>query len=375
MRVTFVLPYAGLAGGIRVASIYARELYRRGHEVTVVSTPEPRPDLRNRLKRLLRSGWGTPGPVPHGHFDDVPFEHRVIDNGHRTIGADDVPDADVIVATWWETALWISDFPDSRGRKVHFIQHDETQFDFQDAREIEKTWHLRTYKIVVARWLEQLAAERYGVHDVATVPNGVDLHQFHAPPRGKQPVPRFGLMYAPHTFKGLDIALEAVRIARQSESQIEFLAFGAHDVIETHLLPPDAAYYKAPQQEQIRDLYAGCDAWLFNSRSEGFGLPLLESMACRTPVIATPAGAAPELLAGGGGIEIEHQNPLSTADAMLEIVRMNDADWRSLSDAAYATALRHTWEASYIKFERHLLHAAEGGHVADLDAATTARAG
>ena len=40
MRVTFVLPYAGMTGGNRVLAIYAERLHRRGHEVTVVSEPQ-----------------------------------------------------------------------------------------------------------------------------------------------------------------------------------------------------------------------------------------------------------------------------------------------------------------------------------------------
>ena len=56
MRVTFVLPRAGMSGGFRVVAIYADRLQRRGHEVKVVSTPAPQPPLRSRVKRLLLDG-------------------------------------------------------------------------------------------------------------------------------------------------------------------------------------------------------------------------------------------------------------------------------------------------------------------------------
>ncbi|MGC8714943.1 MAG: glycosyltransferase [Leptodesmis sp.] len=52
----------------------------------------------------------------------------------------------------------------------------------------------------------------------------------------------------------------------------------------------------------MRDYYSACDAWLFPSRYEAVGLPILEAMACRTPVIGTPAGIAPEMLSDGAGI-------------------------------------------------------------------------
>ena len=85
-------------------------------------------------------------------------------------------------------------------------------------------------------------------------------------------------------------------------------------------LPPGSMFVRQPAQDMIRDIYGQCDVWLFSSRSEGFGLPLLESMACRTPVIATPAGAAPELCAGGGGITV----PLFKSLAKWETVKHAD---------------------------------------------------
>ena len=56
VKITFVSPFASLAGGTRVMAIYARILTERGHHVTVVSQPhnDP-PTLRSELVRLLRN--------------------------------------------------------------------------------------------------------------------------------------------------------------------------------------------------------------------------------------------------------------------------------------------------------------------------------
>lgn len=45
-------------------------------------------------------------------------------------------------------------------------------------------------------------------------------------------------------------------------------------------LPPGTEYNKEPRQDQLKEFYRKCDAWLFSSSSEGFGLPILEAMAC-----------------------------------------------------------------------------------------------
>ena len=99
-------------------------------------------------------------------------------------------------------------------------------------------------------------------------------------------------------------------------------------------------------------------AWLFASRTEGYGLPLLEAMACRTPVIGTPAGAAPELIAGGGGLLVEPESPEAMAAAIVQVVRMTDEQWRTMSDAAHATAAGYRWDASAARFEEALRDAA-----------------
>ena len=122
-------------------------------------------------------------------------------------------------------------------------------------------------------------------------------------------------------------------------------------------LPEGADFVHQPAQNAIRDIYASADMWLFASRAEGFGLPLLESMACRTPVIATPAGAAPELVSAGGGMLIPHDDPAAMAAAIEQICQMDNATWRQLSDKAYHTAARYTWDDATTLFEAALQRA------------------
>jgi glycosyltransferase involved in cell wall biosynthesis len=45
--------------------------------------------------------------------------------------------------------------------------------------------------------------------------------------------------------------------------------------------------------------YGGAEVFLFSSLAEGFGLPVLEAMACGTPVICSDTTALPEIAAGG----------------------------------------------------------------------------
>jgi glycosyltransferase involved in cell wall biosynthesis len=66
------------------------------------------------------------------------------------------------------------------------------------------------------------------------------------------------------------------------------------------LLGPDAIYLGEVPHQQKLDLLAGASALLFPIRwNEPFGLVMLESMACGTPVLAFREGAAPEVVEHG----------------------------------------------------------------------------
>ncbi len=124
MKITFILPVANLSGGIKVVGIYARELAKRGHEVVLMSTPLPDMRLRSKVKSLLTGrGWPS-SKQPESHLDGLGLDHRVLERWRPVTDAD-VPDADVAIATWWETAEWVSALSGSKGAIVYFIQYQK----------------------------------------------------------------------------------------------------------------------------------------------------------------------------------------------------------------------------------------------------------
>ncbi len=354
MRITFVLPHAGSAGGIRVVAIYAQRLKRRGHQVTVVSTPRQEPRLRQKLRRLLTEGeWPKSRQGGVSHFHGIDVDHHVIDRW-RPIVDPDVPDADVVVATWWETAEWVWALSPRKGIKVHFIQDYEIWNGLVDR--VDATCRLPMPKITTAQWIARLLAEKFSFTDVTIAPNAVDLERFHAPPRDKQSVPTVGFTYTPFRNKGCDIVIAACELARRNIPDLKIISFGSSQLNESLPMPAGAEYHHCAPDEKLREIYASCDAWLFGTRIEGFGLPILEAMACRTPVIGTPAGAAPELVPEGG-ILIPHENPQAMAQAIEQVRDMDNGQWQNLSEKAWKTASRYTWDDATDLFEGALRQA------------------
>src|SRR4028119_1977775 len=180
MKITFVLPSLSLRAGMRVLSIYTQLLQKRGHKIFIVSTPPRQATLIQRLRSLLRGrGWPSAPKKEQSHFDKVDVESRVLET-YRPITDKDIPDADIIMATWWETAEWAAKLSPTKGTKVYFLEHYEA-FDYLPKGRVEPTWWLPMHKIAVALWLADIARNQYGDLCVSLVPPTVDTKQFYDP--------------------------------------------------------------------------------------------------------------------------------------------------------------------------------------------------
>lgn len=358
MRITFVMAHASFRGGTRVIATYAELLKKRGHEVLVVSTPGYTNSWRKRIKSLILERKWLPRSKRQGSYlDTVDVAHRILESRRPVVDAD-LPDADVVVATWWETAEWVANLSPSKGANTYLIQHHEVH-DYLPQNRVEQSYALPLHKIAIAQWLVDVMRDRYGDADVSLVPNSVDTQQFNAPPRRRQPCPTLGLMYSDLTWKGCDISLKAFALAAQKIPNLRLLAFGLDEISPDLPLPPGSEYVHCPSQSQIKQIYARCDAWLFGSRVEGFGLPILEAMACRTPVIGTPVGAAPDLLSDGAGVLVPPEDPEAMARAIEWVCALPQNQWQVLSEAAYTRATGYSWEDATDRLEAAFTHAIE----------------
>jgi glycosyltransferase involved in cell wall biosynthesis len=117
--------------------------------------------------------------------------------------------------------------------------------------------------------------------------------------------------------KGLDVALAAVRMARQEMPGLRLLVVGlpsregpAKDGVEwLGVLSPDA----------VADAYRRSDVLLFPSRYESFGLVVLEAMAAGLPVIVSDAIPAGVVVDGRNGTVVSGHRPEDYAAALLSL--------------------------------------------------------
>ena len=89
-------------------------------------------------------------------------------------------------------------------------------------------------------------------------------------------------------------------------------------------------------------LYSLAEVFAFPSLYEGFGLPVLEAMACGTPVICSNTSSLPEV-AGEAALQIAPTDVQEWARA-LEQIGSNSALRASLRERGLKQAARFTWE-------------------------------
>lgn len=94
--------------------------------------------------------------------------------------------------------------------------------------------------------------------------------------------------------------------------------------------------------EQLPSLLSQARALVFPSLWEGFGLPVLESMACGTPVICSNVSALPEV-AGDAAILIDPYNISAIASAMNQLL-VDDTLCQQLQTAGLKRAQQFSWE-------------------------------
>lgn len=160
------------------------------------------------------------------------------------------------------------------------------------------------------------------------LPNCVDLSKFVPGPKNPGLVERYGLhgktvimtlgrLVEQGRYKGFDEVLEVLPDLLKERPDLVYLIAGdgpgrqrleekarelgvANHVIFTGLIP----------EEEKADHYRLADAYVMPSRGEGFGIVLLEAMACGVPVVASKSDASREAVLNGElGLLVNPENP------------------------------------------------------------------
>jgi len=360
VKINWIMARANLSGGTKSNRLIAEAMVRSGHEVNIafVALPKPSPKLL-QFKRWLRHihhELKTQGQRHH-HLEYsaatlIPVMENVIRPQH-------VPDADVSIATWWETREWIEDWPEEKGLKAYLVRHHELHGG--DPNRVEATYRMTGLKFVIAKWLQKLMAEKYGDLNAVLVPNGVDRSQFDSMARGRANRPTVGMLYGTQEWKGAATAFEALRRIRERYPDLRAIAFGSSPLLRKHNPPSWLEFHLRPRQDEIPRLYQQADCWIVPSTTEGFGMPGLEAAACHCPIVSTRCGGPEDYVEDGiSGFLVSIGDSAEMADAVCRVLGMSEDRWQAMSQASYTISTRFDWDRSAKILEDTLLNALAG---------------
>lgn len=287
MTINFILPFAGNKpiGGFKIVYEYANRLAGRGHCVNLIHPSYTfKESAFNNAKYLIRY-YQRKIDKSYDPGSWFKLDPKVNSLWVRKIDNDNIPDADILIATAWRTADCSEKLDKSKGEKYYFIQHYETWNG--NAEDVNKTWKMPFKKIVIADWLKNIA-ESMG-EKAYYVPNAFDFSEFGMDIRPEERKDRKVMMlYNDLEFKGSIYGLTAFRKLKKEFNDLEVSLFGVPD--RPADLPDWIEYHQTPERNLLRRLYNEASVFISPSLAEGFPLPPAEAMMCGAALACTDIG-------------------------------------------------------------------------------------
>lgn len=347
MEILFVLPGRVRCGGVRVTVDMANLLLKKGHRVRIAYKDPRRITLRLlkwKMKSLLLRARG----VTHTDWIDrfegewVPFEDL-----------NDVPISpnEIVIAV----GVWtVQDVTYLRNARFRCRYNHGLRPDAPENQKAAFGFPMPT--LTVSRstrdTLKTLSSETV----IPTVPNGVFPQEYY-----EMSIPRDGIgaIYDTTPLKGPDILESLMRQTAQRWPDQPWHLFGPGKLPRN--ISRNVHYTRFPSIQQARETYNRCKVWLCPTRLEGFGLPILEAMACGCAVISTTTDGGRELIEPGvNGLHVPIDDTAAFMDGIDRLLH-DETLRQKLVENGRRTVAEFTWERAAARMEACLEDLFENG--------------
>ena len=107
----------------------------------------------------------------------------------------------------------------------------------------------------------------------------------------------------------------------------------------------------AVSQEKLVELYSNALCFVYPSFYEGFGLPVLEAMACGCPVVTSNVSSMPEV-GGDAAVYVDPENIEDIKNKIEKILEMDPDEKKKLIDAGRQQAGKFSWEKTTLETKK-----------------------
>jgi len=151
----------------------------------------------------------------------------------------------------------------------------------------------------------------------------------------------------PH--KNVERLVEAISLVRRSHPDVALMVGGAPDkhrgsverAVAQHRLGDAVRFLGKVPEDDLPGLLSSAAMFAFPSLYEGFGLPVLEAMACGTPVVTSNRSSLPEVV-GDAAATVEPTDVSALAAAMCGLLD-DERHAARLGARGMARARQFTW--------------------------------
>ena len=214
-------------------------------------------------------------------------------------------------------------------------------------REAEQIEHDATTLIVGSSRFTRQTLIDHGVaaDKICVLPHGVDCARYTvAGERGNRPF-RFVFVGSVSGRKGVPLLLEAWRRLRPAGAELWVVGPIASAVRKLVPELPGLRLWGEVPGVEVPGILQQCDVMVFPSYFEGFGLVILQAMACGLPVITTAATAGPDLIpTPGAGGWIVPTGDLQRLTEAMEHCLAHQEEMPAVGKIARASAERFNWQ-------------------------------
>lgn len=345
-KINFILPFKPRrpAGGFRVMYEYANRLAQKGYHIHLIFPIETR-FMNYRLPYAFRylltklEGFRT-----NKWFK---FDSSIAMSYVPSVKEKYIPDADIIIATWWSTVLEMSELSKEKGLKINLIQGFENWEGRVDL--LYKSYDLEDVtNVVVASYLHDIV-KQHTEKNIETIHNAISKDDFDidSPIEQRNPY-RVVMTYSPQEIKGSKYGLDALKLAKEKLPELKAELFGVSP--EPTGLPDWMIYHRNPQN--LRDIYNRNSIILSNSFTEGFPLTPAEGMFCGCALICTNIDGHKEYaIDEDTAILVEVRNTEQMAGKIIELAE-NNTKRIDIANRGNKFIQKFTWDNSVDRMEK-----------------------